>query len=92
MKDVANAFYLNPSYFSKMFREETGETFTSFLIDYRIGKAKRLMLETGDKLYDISEAVGYTNFQYFSTIFKEKEGISPSQFRSKYRIKPDSNM
>lgn len=82
MRDVASNFYLNPSYFCKLFKEETGVTFTNYLMSKRVDSAKRLMSESSMKLYDIASAVGYTNVQYFSTVFKEIEGMTPSQFRS----------
>ncbi len=82
MRDVAAAFYLNPSYFCKLFKEETGKTFTNYLMSIRVDNAKRLLTDSSMKLYEIASAVGYTNVQYFSTVFKEVEGITPSQFRS----------
>ena len=82
MRDVAANFYLNPSYFCKLFKEEIGVTFTTYLMSKRVENAKRLMSESSMKLYDVASAVGYTNVQYFSTVFKEIEGITPSQFRS----------
>lgn len=82
MRDVAETFYLNPSYFCKLFKEETNITFTNYLMSIRVEKAKVLMKDSSLKIYDIASAVGYTNVQYFSTVFKEIEGITPSQFRS----------
>ncbi len=82
MRDVASAFFLNPSYFCKLFKEETGVTFTNYLMKVRVENAKRFMAESSMKLYDVASAVGYTNVQYFSTVFKEIEGITPSQYRS----------
>ena len=82
MHDVAAKFYLNPSYFCKLFKEETGTTFTNYLMNVRVENAKRFLTESSMKLYDVASAVGYTNVQYFSTVFKEIEGMTPSQFRS----------
>ncbi len=82
MSDVAAKFYLNASYFCKLFKEETGVTFTNYLMRVRVDNAKRLLSENSMKLYDVAAAVGYTNVQYFSTVFKDLEGITPSQFRS----------
>jgi len=81
MSDVAGAFYLNPSYFCKLFKEETGVTFTKYLMSVRVQNAKNLMSDSSLKLYDVASAVGYTNVQYFSTVFKEIEGVTPSQYR-----------
>lgn len=57
-------------------------TFTHYLMKIRIDKAKELMVNSTEKLYDIAASVGYSNSQYFSTIFKEMEGVSPSEYRS----------
>lgn len=80
-RDIAGRFFMNTSYFSKLFHEQMGCTFSNYVIDLRIKKAKIMLTQTNMKLYDIADAVGYTNVQYFSTIFKEKEGLTPSAFR-----------
>ena len=80
-RDIAGRFFMNTSYFSKLFHEQMGCTFSNYLINVRVEKAKMMLTQTNMKLYDIAEAVGYTNVQYFSTIFKEKEGLTPSAFR-----------
>ena len=80
-RDIAGRFFMNTSYFSKLFHEQMGCTFSNYLINARVEKAKMMLTQTNMKLYDIAEAVGYTNVQYFSTIFKEKEGLTPSAFR-----------
>lgn len=80
-RDIAGRFFMNTSYFSKLFHGQMGCTFSNYLINVRVEKAKMMLTQTNMKLYDIAEAVGYTNVQYFSTIFKEKEGLTPSAFR-----------
>lgn len=80
-RDIAGRFFMNTSYFSKLFHEQMRCTFSNYLINVRVEKAKMMLTQTNMKLYDIAEAVGYTNVQYFSTIFKEKEGLTPSAFR-----------
>lgn len=80
-RDIAGRFFMNTSYFSKLFHEQMGCIFSNYLINVRVEKAKMMLTQTNMKLYDIAEAVGYTNVQYFSTIFKEKEGLTPSAFR-----------
>lgn len=80
-RDIAGRFFMNTSYFSKLFHEQMGCTFSNYLINVRVEKAKMMLTQTNMKLYDIAEAVGYTNVQYFSTIFKEKEGLTPSAFQ-----------
>ncbi|GHV72906.1 DNA-binding response regulator [Spirochaetia bacterium] len=82
-RDVAESITLNTSYFSKIFREETGESFTHYLARYRIGKAVELMKDPTLKVYEIAGRVGYDNVQYFIKIFRQYTGLSPNQYRDR---------
>ena len=81
MNGVAERFYLNPSYFSKLFHEETGETFSKYVARLRMERAKQLLKETTLKVYEIAEKVGYNDFRHFTKMFKECEGLTPGQYR-----------
>lgn len=81
MNDVAEHLYLNPSYFSKVFHEEVGETYSKYLIRLRMEKAKQLLKTSTLKIYEIAEQVGYADFRHFSKTFKEIEGMTPAQYR-----------
>lgn len=76
--------YLNvsPSYFSTIFKKETGSTFVSYLTDERLQRAVELLNITDDKSYIIAEKVGYKEPNYFSYVFKKKFGVSPSKYRN----------
>ena len=91
-KDIAQRFFVNASYFSKLFHEQMGTTFSNYLISVRMEKAKVMLTQTNMKLYDIAYAVGYTNVQYFSTIFKEKEGTTPSKYRQLRLLPKDKHI
>ena len=80
---IAENVYLNPGYFSKLYKKQTGESYIDFLINQRIGKAKKLLRETNYKIYDVGIQVGYPNVQYFCTLFKRSVGISPAEYREK---------
>lgn len=83
LNDIANHVYVTPNYFSKIFKEETGENFTIWLNKYRIEKAKSIIKENKDiKCYKVSDMVGYNDYKYFSTIFKKFTNMTPSQFKS----------
>lgn len=86
LNDVAQVMYLNASYLSKIFREETGETFTKYLMKLRVEKAIELMNDPTLKIYEIAQIVGYEDIQYFSKMFKSITGVSPIKYREK--IKP----
>lgn len=81
MNNVAEHLYLNPSYFSKIFHEETGETFSKYLIRLRIDKTKNLLKDSTLKIYEVAQQVGYQDFRHFVKLFKDQEGITPAQYR-----------
>ena len=72
------------SYFSSIFKKETGTSFIGFLTECRMEKAARLLLETEEKNYVIAGQVGYADPNYFSYVFKRKFGVSPSKYRTEH--------
>lgn len=69
------------SYFSTIFKKETGNSFITYLTDYRMDRAKSLLTTTEEKSYIIARQVGYTDPNYFSYVFKRRFGVSPSKYR-----------
>lgn len=65
---------------SKAFKQFTGRNFVEFLTEIRMEKAKELIRETGLKIHDIAESVGYQH-SYFNRIFKKLEGVTPGRYR-----------
>lgn len=72
------------SYFSTIFKKETGKSFIGYLTDYRMEQASRMLIETNEKSYIIAKSVGYTDSNYFSYVFKRRFGVSPSKYRTEY--------
>lgn len=83
LQDAANEVYLNPTYLSKVFSEETGENFSRYIIKIRIERAKELLKDQSLKLYTISDMVGYRDVSHFTKTFKEVVGITPAHFRER---------
>lgn len=79
-EDLAQLAGFHPHVFSRIFKEETGDSFSHYLSKFRIRKAKALMLTTNKNLNDIASAVGYANGLYLSRKFKQITGYSPSSF------------
>lgn len=87
LANVAEYLELSPDYFSRIFKEETGINFTSYLTDIRLKKAMELFKTTNMKVYEVSDAVGYSNMSYFSTVFKKKFGVNPFEYKTKGQIR-----
>jgi len=82
LERVAEYVHLNASYFSTVFKKETGKNFSEYLMSCRIAEAKRLLRESGLSIAQICSAVGYTDNKHFSRIFTKVVGIKPSIYRS----------
>lgn len=80
LEEVADRLYLNSSYFSRLFKKETGENFTEYVTRMKMEKAKELMNETNHTVDIIAEMLGYDNKGYFVKLFKNHYGVSPSRF------------
>lgn len=85
LEDVSNAVGFNATYFSAMFKKETGQNFMDYLTELRMNKAKELLCGDECSVQDVAEQVGYRDLKYFSRLFKKTTGISPSDYKKLYR-------
>ena len=83
LSEIAAYTGLSDNYFSNLFKKETGEGITSYLNRIRIRHAEELLRDSGIRVYEVAEAVGYKNASYFTTIFKKVTGQSVSEYRRK---------
>jgi two-component system response regulator YesN len=81
LEEVSNEVYLNPSYFSRIFKSLQGESFIDYLTRVRLENAKKLLQEDRTSINRIAKMVGYQDAKYFSTLFRKHEGCTPSEFR-----------
>lgn len=80
---VCSILGVSNSYFSSVFKKETGKSFISYLTDYRMDIAEELILSGETKSYKVAEKVGYLDANYFSYVFKKRFGVSPSKYRAR---------
>ena len=78
---LADAAGLTPSYFSALFKKETGETLSDYLVRYRLAIAQRLLKESRLCIAEVAASAGYMDVKYFSRLFKKHMNITPSAFR-----------
>lgn len=83
LNSIAERLYITPSYLSALFKNEMGITFSDYLTEYRIEKAKELLKDVKIKIYEVAEAVGYTDQHYFSKVFKNITSFTPKEYREK---------
>ena len=85
LDDLAETFYINKFYLSRIFKEVTSFTINDYLNVNRIKKAHRLLLETDDSITSIAEQLGYENITYFERVFKKYRNMTPLKYRNYYR-------
>ena len=78
---IAERVHLNHQYLSALFKQETGQTFSDYVTQCRMAKAKRLLRETNLKIYEIASLCGYASAKHFMSVFKEMVGATPGQYR-----------
>ncbi|MGM1045727.1 MAG: response regulator transcription factor [Bacillota bacterium] len=78
---VASVVYLNPVYFSQLFKQKTGCGFKEYVIQLRLEQAKQLLQNPKLKLAEIAERIGYQDIRHFSQLFRKKYGVTPSEYR-----------
>ncbi len=83
LASAAAYLHFNPSYLSKLFCLEVGESFTKHLMKVRIAKAKEILKNPSLRIYEVGDRVGYSDIKYFTKIFKELEGLTPGEYRER---------
>ena len=84
LDDVSGQVNISPYYFSKIFKEETGENFIEYLTRIRIEKAKKLLEDEKVSVKEAGIQSGYSDPNYFSRIFKKQMDMTPSEYKARY--------
>lgn len=78
---ISKSIYLSPTYISKVFKEETGETPINYLIKLRLSKAREMLQDGRHSIKSVARSVGYEDAYYFSKLYKKYNRVSPSSIR-----------
>lgn len=81
MQDAARAMNYSEAYFCKLFKQCFDRNFTSYLTQYRVEEAKKMLEQPTVNVKEIGKAVGYWDSNYFAKVFKRITGQSPTEYR-----------
>lgn len=83
LKLVAEYFYVNPSYLSRIFKEKTDETFSEYIVNTKVKIVTEMLKNPNAKAYEISKKIGIDDPNYFSNWFKKCTGLSIKNIKNK---------
>ncbi len=79
--DVAKTVGRSPTYLTDLMRRETGQTVLSWIIEYRLSEARRLLLSTNESVEQIAKLIGYPDTGYFIRQFRKHSGVPPKTWK-----------
>jgi two-component system response regulator YesN len=85
LNDLASRIFLTSTYICLLFKQETGETIHDYTTRVKMDKARELLADSRNKLYEVSRAIGYADSSYFTKLFKKNTGLTPSEYRETIR-------
>jgi Response regulator containing CheY-like receiver domain and AraC-type DNA-binding domain len=86
LDEISRRLHVTPEYLGTLFHREVGTSFSAYIRNVRMDKAKELLCETELKLYEIAEQTGYSDPKYFSRVFREATGLTPAEYRKNYQV------
>lgn len=85
VKDVSEFISLNPEYFTRLFKKETGYNIKDYIIQCKLTMAKDLLVNSNLPISMVALELGYSNFSHFTQMFKRSEGITPKEYRALHK-------
>lgn len=81
ISELAKKVFLEPAYFSRLFKQTTSYSPKEYINKIRLEKAKELLTTTSHSIKNIANTVGYKDSLYFSRLFTKRENCSPTEYR-----------
>lgn len=81
LQSISEMVNLSPAYFSRLFHQQIGKNFQTYITEVRIQKASKLLLESNLKVYEVAAKVGFQNYRHFSALYKSITGFTPMDIR-----------
>jgi two-component system, response regulator YesN len=89
LTDAAKSVNLSYHYFSKIFKDELGKSFTDYLTELRIEKSMKLLANPNTNIKEICQKIGYNDPNYYCKAFKKLTGMTPTEYRSSINVRGD---
>ncbi|CQR56078.1 response regulator [Paenibacillus riograndensis] len=86
LEKMASVVFLNPAYFSQLFKQKTGQGYKEYVTSLRLEQAKLLLLNPRLKLAEIAERVGYQDMKHFTQMFRKRYQLTPTEYRQQQNI------
>lgn len=83
LKQIADNAGLSETYFSALFKKETGETVSEFIQKSRVREAQSMIQFSEYSLLEIGQYLGFCSQSHFSKTFRKYTGMTPGQYRKK---------
>jgi AraC-like DNA-binding protein len=81
VEKISKYFKLNRSYLFRIFKQNTGTSIIQYIVDYRISRAKNLLMIDQMNITEVSYSCGFGSSSHFASVFKEKTGQTPKEFQ-----------
>lgn len=81
IQTLADLCSINPNYAGQLFKQKMNQTFSSYLSNFRIQKAEKLLVDTDMPIALVAASVGYQDYFYFAKVFKKLTSSTPSSYR-----------
>lgn len=91
LAEIASSVGLCETYFSRLFSKTIGIPYTHYLINLRLGEAKKLLQKTDWTVTKIATDVGFKSLPYFNLVFRKSEKCSPIQYRKQFALGQENN-
>jgi len=86
LEKISTVVHLHPVYFTRIFKQKEGRTFSDYVKQARMEKAKELLSKSEEKIMTVAQAVGFADRRYFSDVFKSVTGLTPSEYKEQYSL------
>ncbi|MFS0862024.1 response regulator [Fredinandcohnia sp. 179-A 10B2 NHS] len=86
LNTVAEHFFYNPSYLSRLFKTKLNKNYMTFVSEIRVQFAKECLSQSRYSVTDVSKLCGYKSYKHFVKIFKSVSQLTPTEYRKKIRM------